>query len=263
MDWSRAKTILIWAFLVLDLFLAWHVYTTRTRLWTAPDVVQGEAANLETYLAGKGISLAAEVPQETPVMTYLNVEYQWFPAEGMKELPGQQLTLEQNGIVSRFLQPIPVPDGKNQDDLLKVLSQRVMHAEQYRHDPVMTRAGRLVFWQMYEKRPLFVAPLEVYVEDGRAVGYRQTLVQIRNLGTGRQVISAYVALRSLVDKEIIQDGERIEDVSLGYYGHTYDANIQVLAPVWRIVHSGQVHYVNGFTGIVERPEEEGNSKQTE
>lgn len=40
MDWSRTKTILIWAFLLLDLFLFYQVYVTRISLWNDKEVAQ-------------------------------------------------------------------------------------------------------------------------------------------------------------------------------------------------------------------------------
>ncbi len=251
MDWSRAKTILIWAFLFLDLFLGYQVYASRTQQWMDTDAVAGGTREIEAFLAQHNIVLQAEIPQQTPDMNYLNVEYSGFQAMVPKEMPGQQVTMEKTAVSVRFTQPIPVLQ-KNPAELLRLISQRVVSADQYQPDLHLSGRERLVFWQMHERVPLFVAPLEVYLKNGTAVGFHQTYVHIRNQGSGRQVISAATALRSLVEKEVIQPGERIEDVSLGYYGHTYDADIQVLAPVWRFIHNGEVHYVNGFTGAVEK-----------
>lgn len=45
---------------------------------------------------------------------------------------------------------------------------------------------------------------------------------------------------------------RCHSIELGYYGHTYNADEQILAPVWRIIHDDHIHYVNGITGAIEK-----------
>lgn len=253
MDWSRAKTILIWAFLFLDMFLGYQVYVSRTQQWMDQEVNAGQASDLKQYLQQQQISLLTEIPQETREMNYVNVEYLGFDSMTAKEMPGQLITLEKTGLSSRFNPPIPANNQRNPDDFLRVISQKIMYASQYRQDTRYLREDTVLFWQIFNGIPIYVAPLEVYVKNGVAIGYRQTYVQIRNQGAGRQVISAYTALRSLVDKEIIKSGEKITDVELGYFGHEYDADFQILAPVWRFLHNGKIHYVNGFTGAIEQP----------
>ncbi len=253
MDWSRAKTVLIWAFLFLDLFLGYQVYASRTQHWMDQEVDAGQASDLSMYLAQKQITLQVEIPQETREMNYVNAEYLGFDTLMAKEMPGQQITLENTAIVSKFAQPIPANDRKNPDEFLRQISQRVLYANQYRQEIRIPQTDKILFWQIYDGIPVYVAPLEVRLKNGMAIGYRQTYVQIHNQGSSRQVISAYTALRSLVDKEIIQSGEKITDVELGYYGHEYDADFQILAPVWRFIHNGKIHYVNGFTGAIEQP----------
>lgn len=253
MDWSKAKTVLIWAFLFLDLFLGYQVYVSRTQQWTDHEVNSGQASDVEAYLASKQITLQVEVPQETREMNYVNVEYLGFDSLKAKEMPGQVISLERNAIVSKFVPPIPASDRKNPEEFLRQINQRIMFANQYRQDIGLPEGDKLLFWQIYGGIPIYVAPLEVHLKNGMAIGYRQTYVQIRNQGSGRQVISAYTALRSLVDKELIQNGERITDVELGYFGHEYDADMQILAPVWRFIHNGNIHFVNGFTGAIEQP----------
>ncbi|MGD8190527.1 two-component system regulatory protein YycI [Brevibacillus ginsengisoli] len=253
MDWSKAKTVLIWAFLLLDMFLGYQVYASRTQHWMDHEVNSGQASDVESYLASKQITLQVEVPQETREMNYINVEYLGFDSLMAKEMPGQQITLEKNGLVSKFVPPIPAPDRKNPDEFLRQINQKIMYSNQYRQDIRLLQGNKMLFWQIYDGIPVYVAPLEIYLKNDMAIGYRQTYVQIRNQGAGRQVISAYTALRSLVDKELIQSGEKITDVELGYFGHEYDADLQVLAPVWRFIHNGKIHFVNGFTGAIEQP----------
>lgn len=260
MDWSRAKTILIWAFLILDLFLGYQVSATRNLQWNNPESLKAAAGDIELYLKQQNITLISEMPQEAPEMKYLNVEYQGFQIP-MNMMPGQRITLQKTEIVSYFNQPLPASDVKNLDDWLQGMDQRVMYANFYHPDKLLSNKDKLYYWQYHGRFPLFVAPLEFTIEDNLVKKYKQTYVHIRNQGSGRQVISAYTALRSLVENEIIKQGEKIEDVTLGYYGYYYDADIQVLAPVWRFIHDGKTDYINGFTGAIERPPDEKHTAQ--
>ncbi|GED33962.1 MULTISPECIES: two-component system regulatory protein YycI [Brevibacillus] len=253
MDWSRTKTILIWAFLLLDLFLGYQVYVTRISFWNNQDVAQGDKWDMELYLKQQNIALMTEVPQDTPEMSYLNAEYIGINPLSLQDMPGLTATMEKMSLAAKLNPPLQIRGQITPTELLRQIGPRLMYSEQYTADMYQSNQGRLLYWQVYQKMPVFVAPLEVYLENGSILGYRQTFFHIRKQeGGGRQVISGYTALRSLVDKQIILPGERIESVSLGYYG-SYDADIQALAPVWRVIHDGKQHFVNAFTGALERP----------
>jgi regulatory protein YycI of two-component signal transduction system YycFG len=253
MDWSRAKTVLIWAFLLLDVFLGYQVYASRMEHWQNTEAVQGDKWDIELYLKQQNIKLQADVPQETPEMKYLNVEYLGLNALAVQNVPGIKVTVENTALVARLEPPMPVREQTNPVEILRQLKPRLLYSEQYVPDLYFSSRNHVRYLQLHDKLPLFVAPLEVTIENGVVRQYRQTYFHIRGQGSGRQVISAYSALRSLVEKQILHPGEKIENVALGYYGYHYDADIQVLAPVWRVIHEGKQHFVNAFTGAVERP----------
>lgn len=252
MDWSRTKTILIWAFLLLDIFLGYQVYVTRISGWSAQELTRTDKWETELFLSQQNITLATEVPQETPEMSYLQAEYLGINPFHMQELPGVKATMEKKALEAELIPPIQIRGQIVPGELLRQLGPLLLYGEQYTADLYQSNQSRLLYWQTYEKVPVFVAPLEVSLDTGAILGYRQTYLQLREQEGARQVISGYVALRSLVEKQIIEPGERIESVSLGYFG-SYDADIQSLVPVWRVIHDGKLHYVNAITGAVERP----------
>lgn len=252
MDWSRTKTILIWAFLLLDLFLGYQVYVTRISTWNGQEITQSDKWELELYLNQQNISLETEVPQDTPEMHYLKAEYLGINPFHMQELPGVEATLEKMSLTATLTPPMRINGQIVPSDLLRQLGPLLMYADQYAADLYQSSQSRLLYWQTYENRPVFIAPLEVRLDKGNILGYRQTYLHLREQQGVRQVISGYTALRSLVEKQIILPGGRIESVSLGYYG-SHDADIQSLVPVWRVIHDGKIHFVNAFTGALERP----------
>lgn len=252
MDWSKTKTILIWAFLLLDLVLGYQVYLARVGTWDGQEITQSDKGEVELYLSQYNISLETEVPQGTPEMNYLQAEYLGINPFHMQEQPGVDATLEKMALTANLTPPIRINGQIVPNDLLRQLGQLLMYGDQYEADLYQSSQSKLLYWQTYEKRPIFVAPLEVRLDKGTITGYTQTYLHLREQEGVRQVISGYTALRSLVEKQIIMPGERIESVILGYYG-SHDADIQTLVPVWRVIHDGKVHFVNAFTGALERP----------
>jgi regulatory protein YycI of two-component signal transduction system YycFG len=251
MDWSRAKTILIVTFLLLDLFLGYQVIMSQNRdIETAP---QGELipSSLEELLKTRNIKLDTEIPSETPEMNYVNVRFTSF-AHHLQTLTGQILGQQGVGVMVKFNEPVPLSNFVNKTEMLKSLEPYAAYARDYVFDAKRSSSTVQRYVQKYGKYVIFSAPLEIVLAQDRMIGYKQIHVQIVNQGTGRKIIPAFTAVRTLLDNGYIRYGEKILDVSIGYYGHMYDADIQVLAPVWRVVHSEGVHYVNGLTGAVEQ-----------
>ncbi|CEH32581.1 YycH protein [Aneurinibacillus migulanus] len=259
MDWSRAKTILIVTFLLLDLFLGYQVIMSQNRdIETAP---QGELipSSLEELLKTRTITLDTGIPNETPQMNYVNVRFTSF-AHHLQSLTGQVIGQQGVGVMVKFNEPVKLSDFTNKAEALKTLDPYTVYSRDYTFDEKRSSDSVQRYVQQYGKYPIFSAPLDIVVDEKRITGYRQIHVQIVNQGTGRKIIPAFTAVRTLLDNGYIRYGENISDVSVGYYGHMYDADIQVLAPVWRVVHTEGVHYVNGITGAIEQvPPLEKNS----
>jgi regulatory protein YycI of two-component signal transduction system YycFG len=251
MDWSRAKTILIVTFLLLDLFLGYQVMINQNRdIEAAP---QGELipSSLEELLKMRNIALKTEIPNETPEMNYVNVQFTSF-AHHLQGLTGQIVGQQGVGVMVKFNEAVPLPNFVNKMEMLKSLEPYIVYTGDYIFDAKRSSNTIQRYVQQYGKYMIFSAPLDIMVNQNRMLGYRQIHVQIINQGTGRKIIPAFTAVRTLLDNGYIRYGENIVDVSIGYYGHIYDADIQVLAPVWRVIHTEGVQYVNGITGAVEQ-----------
>ncbi len=76
MDWSRAKNILLLAFLTLNLFLGFHLYQEMTRypVTAGSGQVSGEQiAEVREHLQSVGLELEAPIPRETATLPLLKV----------------------------------------------------------------------------------------------------------------------------------------------------------------------------------------------
>ncbi|MBO8172141.1 MAG: two-component system regulatory protein YycI [Bacillaceae bacterium] len=249
MDWSRAKTLLILSFLFLDFFLGWQLWVNRGDLQVMEQNLGGDA-RFEDFLQKHDIILKTDIPTDTPDMYYLHVRYGAHQLTQQMNRQGQSIELKEGVVESEFNEPIAVEKPASPDDWPVDLKNRIYDFDQYRYDPY--QRDRFTFIQVYDGLPMFNAVLQLDWVNGTVRGYEQTYFQVVNRGSGRKVISASIALRGLVENGLIRRGENIESIQLGYYSPTYNAEIQVLSPVWRIVHNKTIHYVNGITGVVEK-----------
>ncbi len=253
MDWRRAKTILIIAFLLLDSFLFYQLWTGRGQEVEMGQQNTATSSNLQDVLKARNIKLQIEAPAETPEMYYLNIRYGDIKLLDMSKLPNQMFRIEGHILQSQFLQPLPSPSSVAKGDISRIYKDHILFFDNYKLDAKMSHSNKLVYHQLWNTYPFFGATLELNQVDQNVIGYHQIHYEVVNKGSGKKVISSITALRTLIENNMIGKDESIHAIDLGYYGHTYDADIQVIAPVWRVIHgSNQVHYVNGITGVIEK-----------
>lgn len=253
MDWRKAKTILIIAFLLLDSFLFYQLWTGRANEVEMGQQYTATSSDLQDVLKAKNIKLLIEAPAEMPEMYYLNIRYGDIQLIDKSKLPNQMIKMDGHILQSRFLHPLPSPGFTIKGDFSRVYNDHILFFDEYMLDSKMNYPNQLVFHQLWNNHPFFGATLELNVVDQNVISYRQIHYEVVNKGSGKKVISSVTALRTLIENNMIGKGESIHAIDLGYYGHTYDADIQVVAPVWRIIHgSNQVHFVNAITGVIEK-----------
>lgn len=81
MDWSKAKTILIIAFIVTNLLLA-HVLFDNENI-DEPTIKEGFIENAADLLRSKNIKVNCKIPNTQPSLSMMNVEYE---KEGIDEI---------------------------------------------------------------------------------------------------------------------------------------------------------------------------------
>ena len=238
MDWSRAKTILIIAFLCLDLFLA-------ARLWLEPGALgakQPEVTTLEVEqavaeLAGRGISVQAAIPRRCPAMSLLDVAPAPLDKSGeasaflhpyaaagpvrSETIPGgtaysrgaATLTIRDTGTLEFALPAEIPPAGATQDvwDILRAREAAGAFIDEHgglpsgaRLDVALYDAARDVFSiefvETHADLPVFSARLKVDVAHWGVVRFYRSWVDVRGSGSQpRRVVAATEALRRWAD----------------------------------------------------------------
>jgi regulatory protein YycI of two-component signal transduction system YycFG len=250
MDWSRAKTVLIWAFLFLNVLLGYQLWMDELNLNTfSENAVKRDEMN--RLLSLKDIRLDASIPEGTPILSEITVSLQ------TGELPKEPVRLKRP--FSRTL--------VNDFTLVRSsLEKNIPEVDAYQPDPYAVEAGGpdYVMNQLHGDLPMFEMRVELFAEDDEMVSYRYAYSEVEPTSAtppkGQEVLSAYITLGSLAENYLPQ-GAVVSDVRLGYHGPIFESETQVLAPYWRIVLStGETYFVHAVNGAVEGPSSQQKRK---
>ena len=240
MDWGKAKNILIIAFFLLNCFLGYQVYSRYLGGGPFPSGYL-VPSSFEELLSSRNITLESPLPKENLVMSYASGYYvdllPLFPSTDARMVSGNE-----KGIEVRFIAPVSYLTNEKID---------APFIEEYSFDKSLTTEKVYRYSQVIHDRPVFNGFLELEIENEEIKGYKQRYVKEMKQGLNHPMISALTALRTLVDNGYIRFGETISSITPGYYGQETPGEIQVFVPVWRVVHSGHIHYINGINGAIE------------
>lgn len=276
MNWENAKSWLIVAFLILNLALGWQLYQSRQQMLGYVEPYSDLLANTKTLLAEHNFSLDAQVPQNHPNLPSLHAEPVNPPLKELAHGVFPQAThvnidnslgiastqygrIKLNGDGSWQVSYNNPPSLTNQH--IQDLLQNAWHGQDYEPDTATSQTGLLVYLQNYQNYPVYDASIMIQTDSNQLLGYTQSgLTQITPAGQPKPIISALDALDSLanaVDKSNQYTDNRILRIDLGYArksGSTSTSSGASAAywfPVWRVVTSTQIYYINALTGEVE------------
>lgn len=280
MDLSRAKTVLILAFLALNLFLGYQLWLEGGV--TALTYVQRESelSRLEVALQEAGITLTTPLPRGAVRISHLVVEPVLLPRQEVLNIffpdpeglvlqrleqdvhywqNGRRLIFYPGGLVSfRTNPPEPVLELNQEEALLK--AQKFLEgvgAAPYLKLDCQLRLDvgwKLLFAQEYESFPLFGESLQMVIQGDHISSVELYLVEPLGFsGQEREIIQVSTALlRFLEEYGDRVEGTAIIDLTLGFYSTYYNAERWEIPPVWRIrFNNGEVFYINAFTGYPE------------
>lgn len=281
MDLSKAKTILILAFLLLNLFLSY-------RLWLSPQPLQASHAlsgedleKVRDLLRAAGYELTVPIPRQAPRLSLLHVSREsqlaaaWaeiFLGAGVPEpVAANGLTVFTKGESSVTVAPsgqVVFRSAATRKNSLTNLEENRLLAERFLQERGLWREDlKLDFsWprdaeggsffryvQTYQGFPLFFSTVEVLAASGQVSEVKIYLVASQGLSSKEiQVISALEAVQIFVEQPRSLPAQKIVDISLGYFSEDYDAERWETVPVWRIASAdGSAVYINAFSGEVE------------
>lgn len=238
MDWSRAKSVLIFAFLLLNVLLGYQLWNDmQQRLNSNVDLTQLPAETLR-IMQQKNIRLSGNIPTETPSLRELAFRF--------VSKPGQELSMLETPVNSRII--------FNEAELLAELGDVIPDLDQYSFDATLRRDDAFVLYRNVDGLPMFNIKLELYFSNQKIVGYRQEVVELTdtgNLPEKQPILSATKAVGNLIEN-YLQAGTVVQEIRLGYHGQIFDSDdLQAATPAWRVLlEDGEVYYVQAISGEV-------------
>ncbi|MCI3924757.1 two-component system regulatory protein YycI [Paenibacillus sp. TRM 82003] len=245
MDWSRAKTVLILSFLMLNVLLGYQLWMDELNLNTFTENA-AKREEMNRLLALKNVRLDAPVPEGMPALSEITVS---LSNAGRLEAP---VPLNRPFATTVLGDPALVRES---------LQAEFPNVEAYQHDPyavpIDAETPDFVMNQLHGDLPMFVIRLELFAEGETVTAHRAVFAEVEPSGSlatkAQEVLSAYIVLGSLAENYLPQ-GAVVKDIRLGYHGPMFESETQVLAPYWRVVTAtGETYYVHAVNGAVEGP----------
>lgn len=274
MDLSRVKTLLIIAFLGLNLFLGYKLWFGRLSPGQGSVLSSSQVEEARQLLSEKGFELQAAIPRQIPQLSLLTVsrrqkepadwlqlffageEYTAENAEGgrLYLADGASLLIRKNGQVIYKKEP---DDGDAEAATVEsYLQEQGLWNDGLKLDLLFSVSEDVDCYRYvgtFQGFPLFSCATEVFLQDKQVVEVRiNPLVPLGFSENKVTAISALAAVKIFVAAGHNFSERKIADISLGYYSPSYDASSWEAAPVWRIAAAdGRAFYINAFSGDIE------------
>ncbi|SEM82196.1 two-component system regulatory protein YycI [Lihuaxuella thermophila] len=237
MDWSRAKTILIIAFVILDLFLASQLNEMMQQKSQYVKANHITDQQINSLLKDAQVKLTASKPDNLSQINFYKAT--------IHAMAGWQKD-EQGGSVKNF--PVPL-SYQNDQDLERLLKEQIPFFHEYRrsaYDSVPNK--KIVFLQTSRGHTIFDGRIEVNLAGSRKVeSIRVVHYQLKN-PSAVKLISFNTALFRLINSGETNKNTAITSAELGYRAKTYPTASDefVLIPYWRFRVGNETLYVNAM-----------------
>ncbi|MBS2971074.1 two-component system regulatory protein YycI [Metabacillus sp. KIGAM252] len=267
MDWSKTKTIFIFAFLVLDLFLAWQYSQKITT--SKYDPIQKET--IQDQLAAEEIKYPP-LPPDNPELQLLAVKRHEFTDEDLSTLKDQEPAIDiqdQIGETEPVLLQMKLkkPIKIEKDDLSKAdsfVSSSLKFGSEYvfwsynQEKAAITYFQRINGMTIYQGSDQPIGAVILHLNEKREIiSYEQTYVMESDQVQEQQedTITAIEAIEQMYNENDLKYKSEITKMELGYYTEQAESNKQTLQPYWYVEVNGKEHYfVSAFEGQIVRPE---------
>ncbi|MFC7678924.1 two-component system regulatory protein YycI [Paenibacillus sp. GCM10028914] len=245
MDWGRAKNVLIYAFLLLNLLLGYQLWMDyREQVGSNLDFTS-LSENTQRVMEENRIQVLSPIPSETPQLPKIAYTY----------------SIPQNGNPVKLNETVETKlVYSDQKKLMEELAGQIPNLNQYRHDPQSDKENAFIFRPLVDGEwPLFNVELELIYENQKIEYFRNPVLEIQETSDveEQKVLSASKALGTIIERNIIPPKSAVKDIQLGYYGQMFNTDVELAAPAWRFtLDNGEMIYVQGISGDVFTPKTE-------
>lgn len=253
MDWSKAKTIFIITFMLLNafLFIQLNAIKSAHQINTIYEVpfqerlndmnivvdVEMEEEQLEGYyIVGKDISIHPNI---------------------VEQLTKQEaLLVNETTIYSVLDEPFELKGEDWLTPLNQFVMETVYQGELYHFAGINEATDEIVYLQKYDGKVMYSfdeAPLVLKLEENnKVIAYQQSIIEVNEQGREQEFLSGFKAIEKLLNEQIIRANNTITRVELGYYSFFRPlGDVQVFAPMWRVTVEGESYLVNAIDGSLQ------------
>ncbi len=278
MNTDRAKIALIVAFLGLNLFLAYNLFSPDFRGQPSSDLPVEELQRIELFIQDSGYRLDVPLDRTVQTGTFITVAPYSFERSLVAEeaysvaygeqadiyhCPGKQVKFYPGGRTEICYTPgVPLDLFDSTEEELKILVQTFLQDSipflQLKFDLIQEGGSGeriITYTQTFEGADIYSSFVKATVIGGSLtmVEYLWLMPLKRPQEHPINMISAAEAVLKLVEELGPVDQPRyVVRLDLGFYSQEYEAEQWDVPPVWRIIlDHRQTYYVNAFTGNLE------------
>ncbi|WP_221567485.1 two-component system regulatory protein YycI [Alkalihalobacillus sp. TS-13] len=244
MDWKNIKTIFIFSFLILNVYLGTEFYE---KINPEFDTIEEETLN---KLVDK-IDFEEEYPEIPKELYVVSGTATLFDEQSVAEFTNknknQEISVLSDKVIhSKLKEPYPLSSHSDAKEQLQTfIKGYVPNADQYQYWRYDDKRKLHIFRQHQEEIPFYfndsisqgnlTGLIEISVEEEEITSYNLTSMQIKKEEKVQKLITAEEAL--LV--EAIPYGTKLKDIKPVYYTFYLNGGYKLFVPSWHIVTENQ------------------------
>lgn len=257
MDWNRTKTIFIWVFLILNIFL----YTQYLERYNEKQKIEvlGETT-IESNLKQDNITYIA-LPNNIESAAYYSGQIKNFSPSEIPFFANQQTTIENGNKLNVTMdKPVKLQENAQRDKYTEFLHSHVHEGDSYVLWNIDEENKEATFFQKVNDLTLYYnvsGYVKIYWnDDDRVVGYEQSMLEKHEkMAKQKNLLTPIQILKILYGKNLLKPDSEVLKMNLGYSTIVQLTETQVLAPTWEVRvrlsdKTEETHFVNAVDGKI-------------
>lgn len=258
MDWNKTKSIFIFVFLILNIFL-YSQYLGSRNEEKKLEVIE-ESTKIEAQLKEENITYIA-LPNNIDSASYLTGKVKSFIKADVPALGSPNVVIENDTkAYVTYAMPVKLQVGKGLERFTSFMQNYVYNGASYTLWEIDEENRTAIFFQRVNDRTLYYnigAVLTVHWNEAGAVyGYEQTMLEkTEELEQKETILSPIQVIQILYSKNLLKPDSRISSMKLGYSTLVQLTQTQVFAPTWEVRvktegNGDEQYFVNAVEGKV-------------
>ncbi|WP_445478906.1 two-component system regulatory protein YycI [Lysinibacillus irui] len=269
MDWNRTKSIFIFVFLILNIFL-YSLYVNRYN--EAKDIEVPGEKTIEARLKDDNITYGT-LPNNIETASYMTAQVHKFTTAEFSN-SNQQINIKDSKADSKarviFIKPVKLRNVSDDASFTDFVLANITDGESYALWKVDREERVAVFFQKTNNRMFYYnGSLKIkWNANNEVTMYEQTMIDnIEEMEQQETVIPPLQIIQTLYAKGTLKPDSRITQMKLGYSTLVKLTRTQVLVPTWEVqvkLSDGQKeeYFVNAVEGkVIEIQEDKQESEE--